>query len=162
MPTDAVPVDCTVLLIEDNPDHVMLFTELLNECPYVSRVQTISDGAAALRFIAEQPAERLPAAVLLDLKLPRVDGAEVLQGIRALPAWRNVPVIILTTSTSRADVALCRGYGATAYLTKVVTPAQLRSQIHQAMDRWVGGQPCGAGRAPVNLERNAWELEYGF
>lgn len=162
MPTNEAAVDCTVLLIEDNPDHVLLFTELLNECPYITEVRAISDGAAALRFVAEQPAERLPAAVLLDLKLPRVDGSEVLQRIRALPAWRDVPVIILTTSTSRADVALCRGYGATAYLTKVVTPAQLRSQIHQAMDRWVGCQSSGAGQASASQARNAWELEYGF
>ena len=153
--------DRTVLLVEDNPDHIMLLSALLEERPYITRIQTISDGLAAQRYVAEQPADRLPAAVLLDLKLPRVDGSEVLRQIRLNPAWRDVPVIILTTSTAQADVALCRAFGATAYLTKVVTPAQLRSQVQQAMDRWVA-PPTSGYPSPGELARNPWELEYGF
>ena len=152
----------SVLLIEDNPDHAELVSTLLSECSYITHVTTLADGAAALRFVAEQPTNRLPAAVLLDLKLPRVDGSEVLRAMRAAPAWRQVPVIILTTSTARSDVAQCRAYGATAYLTKMAAPDLLGAQIHRAMDHWVASQPPDDSSGLPDALRGPWYTESGF
>lgn len=156
------PAERRVLLIEDNPDHALLVTDLLSECPYITQVTTLADGAVALRFVEDQPASQLPAAVLLDLKLPKVDGTEILRAIRALPAWRQVPVIILTTSTARADVTLCQAYGATAYLTKMVAPAQLGVQIRQAMDKWVAHRPRVDDPPPPHTWISGWQAESGY
>lgn len=106
-----------VLLIEDNPDHVLLISDALATGAPDHRVRHARDAEAALKLLRGADGD-LPAAIILDLKLPRVSGRQVLRFIRAERRWAHLPVIILTTSNSPAEAAACRRAGASAYLAK--------------------------------------------
>ena len=129
------------MLIEDNPDHVLLTQAVLELCPRVRQVMVIGDGEQALSYIrtdaASSPALHLPGLVLLDLKLPKVDGLDVLRAIRASPVWQRVPVVVLSTSTRPADIEACYAGGANAYLSKVAAPEALNTQICALADYWL-------------------------
>jgi len=116
----------TILLVEDNPSDEKLTLLAFKSCGVTNEVVVVRDGAAALDYLFAQgeyaaPAGGpLPTVVLLDLKLPKIDGLEVLRRIRADERTRLVPVIILTSS--REDEDVMRGYslGANAYVRKPV------------------------------------------
>lgn len=132
----------SVLLIEDNPDHVLLIQTMLEECPTVQQVMVLTDGEQALRYVHAQgllaaPTD-LPGLVVLDLKLPKVDGLEILRAMRASPQWCKVPVVVLTTSTRPSDEAASFSNGANAYLVKVVQPADLHTHLYGAVTQWLG------------------------
>jgi CheY-like chemotaxis protein len=107
-----------ILLVEDNPDDVELTRDALREHHVANPLVVASDGAEALEFLAT--ADPLPRVVLLDLKLPKVDGLEVLRQMRENPRTRSLPVVVLTTS--REDRDLLRSYelGANSYVRKPV------------------------------------------
>ncbi|MGH2522421.1 MAG: response regulator, partial [Anaerolineales bacterium] len=89
----------TVMLIEDNPDHALLIQTALEDSPHVQGVRVIGDGEQALNYIqvetAAPSATSLPGLVVLDLKLPKVDGLDILRAIRASPVWQKIPVVVL-------------------------------------------------------------------
>lgn len=111
-----------ILLIEDNPDHALLIQAWLEDHPALApQLTVLSDGLQALDFIrwqAQTPVTSLPDLVLLDLKLPKVDGLDVLRALRASAAWTAVPVVVLTTSNNPADIRASFASGANAYLSK--------------------------------------------
>lgn len=106
-----------VLLVEDNPDHALLIRSALEAALDALRIELLTDGQAALDWIASPPEDH-PATIFLDLQLPFASGTEVLRAIRAQSTLTEVPVVVLTTSHNPDDVRLCREYGASAYLTK--------------------------------------------
>ncbi len=115
----------TILLVEDNPDDVLLTTTALQENNILNKVVVAKDGVEAIEYLFRegQYADRAPGnpqLILLDLKLPKVDGLEVLQRIRAEDATRHIPVVILTTSTEQED--MLRGYdlGSNSFVKKPV------------------------------------------
>lgn len=115
-----------ILLVEDNPDDVVLTMRALKRNNIANEVVHAADGEQALDWLfcrgahaGRNPAE-VPAFVLLDLKLPRVDGLEVLKALRAHPRTRLLRVIVLTTSREDQDVAECYGCGANSYIRKPV------------------------------------------
>ncbi len=115
-----------ILLVEDNPDDVVLTMRALKRNNIVNEVVHAADGEQALDWLfcrgahaGRTPAD-LPAFVLLDLKLPRVDGLEVLKALRADPRTRLLHVIVLTTSREDQDVAESYSLGATSYIRKPV------------------------------------------
>jgi len=113
-----------ILLVEDNPDDVALTLRALKKNNIANEVVVAKDGAEALDRLLPQGARagraELPAIVLLDLKLPKVDGLEVLRRVRADPRTRLLPVVILTSSREEQDII--RGYdlGANSYVRKPV------------------------------------------
>ena len=111
-----------IVLVEDNPADVELTMRALRKANLLNPVHVVSDGAAALDFLLPegQPASSGPRVILLDLKLPKVDGLEVLRRLRQDPRTRTTPVIILTSS--REEIDLVRGYelGANSYVVKPV------------------------------------------
>ncbi len=114
-----------ILLAEDNPNDIELTLAALHSANLANEVVVVHDGAAALDWLhARGPfaarAPVVPAVVILDLKMPKVDGLEVLRHIRADAALRTLPVVILTSSREESD--LVRGYslGANAYVVKPV------------------------------------------
>ncbi|MGQ0602595.1 MAG: response regulator [Anaerolineales bacterium] len=117
-----------ILLIEDNPDHALLVETALEAMTPVPELQLIDDGQQALELI-QSTFGSLPDLVLLDLKLPKVDGLEVLRTIRAAARWQAVPVMVLTTSNRPADVEACVANGATAYLSKITDLSRLSERI---------------------------------
>lgn len=115
-----------ILLVEDNPDDVELTRIAFDEADSPHRLSVVADGAEALDFLlrrgrhAAREGAPLPALVLLDLNLPKLDGREVLQAIRAHPVTRSLPVVMLTTSAEPMDVDALYALGANSYIQKPV------------------------------------------
>ena len=118
--------DHTILLIEDNPDDAELTRIAFAEAAIESQLVVVGDGAEALDYLfaqgkyAARDAADLPSIVLLDLNLPKLDGREVLQALRANPATRGLPVVVLTTSTEPFDVEASYALGVNSYIRKPV------------------------------------------
>jgi CheY-like chemotaxis protein len=120
--TDADPKTINVLLVEDDPGDVLMTREAFDEYLH-NRLDVVTDGVDALAYLrrAEPYADRpRPDLILLDLNLPRRDGREVLQEIKADPDLRHIPVIILTTSQAEEDVLRSYQLHANAYVSKPV------------------------------------------
>jgi two-component system response regulator len=110
-----------VLLVEDNPDDVELTLRALKRAHVVNSVRVARDGAEALEILfGGVPRPTLPRVVLLDLKLPRVSGLEVLERIRREESTRTLPVVVLTSSREEPDVKRAYELGANSYIVKPV------------------------------------------
>ena len=112
-----------ILLVEDNPGDARLAVEALKESKVRNNLYHVRDGVEAMNFLRRQGEyadETVPDLVLLDLNLPRRDGREVLQEIKADPDLRHIPVIVLTTSQAEEDVLRSYQLHANAYVTKPV------------------------------------------
>ena len=120
-----------LLLVEDNPDDEALTLRALRKSKIGNLVTVVRDGAEALDFLfctgayADRDLNIMPEIILLDLRLPKVDGLEVLRRIRANERTRLLPVVVLTSSTADRDMVDSYGYGANAYMRKPVDFNQL-------------------------------------
>jgi two-component system response regulator len=112
--------DPTILLVEDNPDDVELTLRALRKGAVRCQVDVAADGVAALDYLLGPQETPLPAFVLLDLKLPKLSGHEVLERIRREPRTRLLPVVVLTSSREKADLERCYALGANSYVRKPV------------------------------------------
>ena len=114
----------TILLVEDNPKDVFLVQRAFRKAEILTPLKVVSDGDAAVQYLAgdspycDRTAYPLPVLVLLDLKLPRRSGAEVLSWIRQEPSLKRLPVVALTSSREYADVNRVYDLGANAYIVK--------------------------------------------
>ncbi|MCC6917242.1 MAG: response regulator [Nitrosomonas sp.] len=110
-----------ILLIEDNPQDVDLTLRAFRRCRLASPVLVARDGEEALAWIPRWEAgEPLPAVILLDLRLPRIDGLTVLQTLKSHAALRRIPVVVLTTSKEDRDIQAAYDLGANSYIVKPV------------------------------------------
>lgn len=113
-----------ILLVEDNPDDVALTLRALKRNNIANHVSHAKDGAEALALLGEGDltgvGPELPALILLDLKLPKIDGLEVLRRIRADPRLKRLPVVILTSSSEQDDIVKGYDLGANGYVRKPV------------------------------------------
>lgn len=110
-----------ILLVEDNPADVDLTLRAFARRKFANPVQVARDGEEALAWLARwADGEPLPLVILLDLKLPRVSGLEVLRAIKAHPLCRTVPVVILTSSSDNGDIRTAYDLGANSYIVKPV------------------------------------------
>lgn len=112
-----------ILLVDDEPDIRELFSLVLSGAGY--EVTTAPDGVAALTRLAYAP----PSLVILDLAMPNVGGIRVLEEIKSVPAWADVPVLMLTASGAGDNLVKARRLGARGYLLKPITPARLIEQV---------------------------------
>lgn len=111
----------TLLLVEDNPMDVDLTLRALRRRNVVNRVEVARDGEEALAWLPRWEAgEPWPAVILLDLKLPKVDGLEVLRQLKAHPEFRRIPVVMLTTSSESRDIDTAYSLGVNSYIVKPV------------------------------------------
>lgn len=115
----------TILLVEDNANDVALALAALEEAQHPHDIIVVSDGQQALDYLYRRGAyasrpERLPNVVLLDLKLPKVDGIEVLARIKQDEGLRMLPIVMLTSSREEKDLSRCYALGANAYVVKPV------------------------------------------
>ena len=132
-----------ILLVEDTPDDAELTVMSLKQSGLLNNVVVAEDGLEALDYLfaqgryADRNPSELPALVLLDIKMPRLDGIEVLQRIRADKRTSVLPIVMLTTSTE--DVDLVRAYesGANAYVRKPVSLAQFQDAVRQLGLFWI-------------------------
>ena len=132
-----------ILLVEDNPDDVELTRIAFNEAKIANHLVVVGDGAEALdylfargRYVDRDPKD-LPSIVLLDLNLPKVDGREVLQAIRASDTTRTLPVVVLTTSTEPFDVEASYALGVNSYIQKPVDFEQFVWAVKQVGLYWL-------------------------
>ena len=133
-----------ILLVEDNPDDVELTRLAFAEAGEPHRLHVVSDGAEAVDYLlargrhADRDGADLPALVLLDLNLPRLDGHEVLQAIRADAGTRCLPVVALTTSIEPSDVDRAYALGANSYIQKPVEFDRFVEVVRQFGRYWLG------------------------
>ena len=113
--------DRPILLVEDNPMDVDLTLRAFKRRRVTNNILVARDGEEALAWLPRWEAgEPWPAVILLDLKLPKIDGLEVLRQIRAHPRLQVIPVVVLTTSAENADVQAAYRLGANSYIVKPV------------------------------------------
>ena len=132
-----------ILLVEDNPDDVELTRIAFEEANVANLLRVVGDGADALDYLfargkhADRDPASLPSLVLLDLNLPKVDGREVLQAIRANEATRTLPVVVLTTSAEPFDVDATYALGVNSYIRKPVDFEQFVWAVKQVGLYWL-------------------------
>lgn len=133
----------TILLVEDNPDHQELTLMTLAENNVVNEVVVANDGIEALDYLfgtgkhEGRDTRDVPALILLDLKLPKVGGLEVLKRVREDPRTRLVPVVILTSSSEEEDVVASVQGGANSYVRKPVDFSRFIEQVQRLQVYWL-------------------------
>jgi CheY-like chemotaxis protein len=133
-----------ILLGEDNPDHAELVIRNLAEHPIANRVVHLTNGQAVLDYLfrreeyADPARSPLPHVILLDLRLPRVDGLQVLGAIKASEQLRRIPVVVLTTSDTEQDAMRAYYNYANSYLVKPLGYAQFAKLIADIGSYWLG------------------------
>ncbi len=133
----------TILLVEDNPDDVELTLRALKKYHVKNQINVVRDGAEALDYLfatgayADRDTTRMPTVVILDLKLPKVDGLEVLQRMRADERTKLVPVVILTSSKEEQDMVNSYEFGANSYVRKPVDFTQFVEAARQLSLYWL-------------------------
>jgi two-component system, response regulator len=132
-----------ILLVEDNPDDEALTLRALKKNNIKNGIVVVRDGVEALDFLfatgrhAGRDTSDLPEVVLLDLKLPKLDGFEVLKKLRADPRTRLMPVVILTSSREQQDIINGYGLGANSYVRKPVDFQQFLDAVRQLGLYWL-------------------------
>jgi two-component system, response regulator len=111
-----------IVLVEDNPDHAALTIRALKKNNLTNNIQVLRDGAEALDFFFGNGTDgrNTPKVILLDLKLPKVDGIEVLRRLRQYPHTKMIPIVVLTTSREDRDLKECYALGVNSYIVKPV------------------------------------------
>lgn len=132
-----------ILLVEDNPGDLALTLRALNKAKIANHVHVARDGAEALDFVfcegahAGRDPANVPEVILLDLKLPKVDGLEVLHRLKADPRTRAIPVVVLTSSREQRDLVESYELGVNSYIVKPVDFNQFAEAVQQIGLYWL-------------------------
>ncbi len=126
-----------LLLVEDNDDHAELFKRALQRADADCELERLRDGETAIERLFDSQARRRPDIVLLDLRLPRVDGLEVLRRVKESEELRVLPVVILSTSEAEVDLARAYHHHANAYLVKPPDPRELARLLRDLNSFWL-------------------------
>ena len=132
-----------ILLVEDNPNDVELTLAAFADSGLVNRIEVVRDGAEALDFVFGQGGQagrnpcHTPKVILLDLKLPRVDGIKVLRRLKEDERTRVIPVVVLTSSREDRDLIECYRLGANSYIVKPVDFEQFTGAVRHLGLYWV-------------------------
>jgi CheY-like chemotaxis protein len=133
----------TILLVEDEPAHAEIVRRNFENFRIANTLKHVSDGEAALDYLYRNNAFSDPASsprpglILLDLRLPKVDGLQVLKTIKTDPALNNIPVVVLSTSASEADIAMAYTNNANSYLVKPVDFTQFSELLVTLGTYWI-------------------------
>ena len=132
-----------ILLVEDNPNDAELTQRALKKARVANDDHVVRDGAEALEFLfgegayAGRAGSALPRVVLLDLKLPKVDGLEVLRRVKADERTKLIPVVVLTSSREESDLVASYHLGANSYIVKPVDSDKFFEAVHQVGLYWL-------------------------
>lgn len=137
-PSATQPVQ--ILLIEDNPADVRLTREMLSEGRIINRLHVVTDGEQAVEYVRGLGvfADRsLPDLILLDLNLPRRDGLEVMADLKGDPVYRQIPIVVLTSSKAESDMFQSYALHANCYISKPVDLSQFMDVVRSIEDFWL-------------------------
>ncbi len=129
-----------ILVVEDNPMDLDFLLQAFAEHGVANPVRICRDGEEALQFIADHAAPEdpdLPMLVLLDLRLPKVDGVDVLRDARQRPVWNKVPFVVLTTSREDRDVSRAYELGVNSYIVKPVDFGEFAAVVRRIKLYWL-------------------------
>lgn len=148
-----------ILLVEDNPNDVELTLHAFKRNHISNHIHVVRDGAEALKFIfctgayAERSIESSPKVILLDLKLPKVDGLEVLRRIKEEPRTQATPVVVLTSSREERDIVKSYRLGVNSYIVKPVDFEKFTEAVNQIGLYWLllTQPPTHVDVSPLNL-----------
>ncbi|MHB1033603.1 MAG: response regulator [Pirellulales bacterium] len=149
------PLD--ILLVEDNFDHADLVRQSLADLSIANRIFHVADGEAALDYLhhrgefAEGRISPRPDLILLDLRLPKIDGLEVLRQIKESGTLRQIPVVVLTTSDGGPDVSLAYDRHANSYLVKPIDFSQFSRLMSDLGSYWLGWNRVPDVKPPGDL-----------
>jgi CheY-like chemotaxis protein len=134
------PID--ILLVEDNPDDIELTLRAFRRSRVKNRIHVVRDGQEALDYIYHEGGYKekkapTPGLILLDIRLPRVDGLEVLRRLKSDPRFKKIPIVVLTTSNRDPDIARSYELGANSYIVKPVTSDKFMETIQKIELYWV-------------------------
>lgn len=143
--------DKIILLVEDNPDDIVLTERALKKANVLNKLVIAHDGVEALDYFfgPGSDSNAKPQVILLDLKLPRVDGLEVLRRLRADESTKRLPVVVLTSSKEEKDMVSSYNLGANSYVRKPVNFTQFADAVRQLGLYWLllnEIPPAGRGR----------------
>lgn len=140
MNADAKPRSISILLVEDNPGDVRLIQEIFREGRIFNQMEVAHDGEEVLRYLYQQGEYKnkpKPDLILLDLNLPKKNGVEVLDEIKADENLRRIPVIILTASSAEEDITRAYNHYVNCYLTKPIDLNQFITVVQQIKTFWL-------------------------
>lgn len=132
-----------ILVVEDNPDHLELTVLTLEESGVRAEIAVARDGVEALDYLfgqgqhAGRDTQKQPAFVLLDMKLPKLSGLDVLRSVRSNPLTTLVPVIMLTSSSEHSDMAACYLSGANSFVRKPVDFVDFTEKLNRLQAYWL-------------------------
>jgi CheY-like chemotaxis protein len=132
------PVD--ILLVEDNADHVELIVKALRDNNVLNEVHVVTSGEEAMDFLYQRGAyvdAQRPWLILLDIKLPGMDGIEFLRLVKAHQKFKLIPVVVLSTSETEKDIVGCYGCGANSYIVKPVDFEEFAKVIKDLKIYWL-------------------------
>jgi CheY-like chemotaxis protein len=129
-----------ILLVEDNNAHAMLIMRAFERLGFSGKIDWVKDGRAALDYLHEQEIMGegiLPQLVMLDLRLPKLDGHEVLREMKRSDRLKIIPVVVLTTSTSKDDLKKAYSNHVNSYLTKPLSFDDLQKTVEEIKTYWI-------------------------
>jgi two-component system response regulator len=132
-----------ILLVEDNPDHVLIIKRGLQANNVINEIKVARDGQEAMDYLLQQGAfsdpstAPRPGLILLDIKLPKLDGFEVLQRIKQNPSLKPIPVVILTSSDQEVDIVKGFGEGANSYVSKPMQFSEFTEKVRKLELYWI-------------------------
>ncbi|WP_092002548.1 response regulator [Polaromonas sp. OV174] len=132
-----------ILIVEDNPDHLELTVLTLEEQGVKAEIVVARDGAEALEYLfglgryAGRDTKKQPSFILLDMKLPKLSGLDVLRSVRLNPLTAVVPVIMLTSSSERSDMLACYQSGANGFVRKPVDFGAFTEKLNRLQAYWL-------------------------
>jgi two-component system response regulator len=148
-------MDPYILLVEDNPEDLALALFAFKKCPLPCGIETARDGEEALNFIfargpfSGQASKARPRFILLDLKLPKVTGLEVLKELKKDPTNKAIPVVVMTSSSQEKDMVECYQQGANSYIQKPIDFQHFQTIINELCSYWLKiNQTVGIPRVP--------------
>lgn len=133
-----------ILVVEDNPDHLELTVLTLEEHGVAAEIAVARDGAEALEYLfgqgrhAGRDTRKQPSFILLDMKLPKLSGLDVLRSVRSNPLTALVPVVMLTSSSERSDMEACYRSGANGFVRKPVDFGEFTEKLNRLQAYWLG------------------------
>lgn len=133
----------SILVVDDNPDHLELTVMALGECCDSREIATAADGVEALDYLfgrgahAGRDTSLQPRLIILDMKLVRLHGLDVLKAVRQDKRTATIPVVMHSSSTEKGDIAACYASGANSYVRKATDYDELRRKMRQVHGFWV-------------------------